>query len=83
MKTTDSIDREKLDAMMREELTHYFSEEQANADDPVVSIDILMSIWDLVIEYEAKNSQVSDKKADNYKNLVHKIKLLINKKQND
>ena len=38
---------------------------------------------DLVIEYEAKNSQVSDKKADNYKNLVHKIKLLINKKQND
>jgi restriction endonuclease len=79
-KTEDLINREKLDLMMREELAHHFSEEQANKDEPIVSLDTLMSIWNLVVEYEAINSQGSEQKSEHYKHLVHKIKSVINEK---
>lgn len=77
MKNETLINREKLDEMMREQLTRHFSDELVNIAEPVITVDTLMKIWDLVIEYEAKNSQSSDK-SEHYKNLVHKIKMIIN-----
>lgn len=82
-KTIKDINRDQLDALMRESLQNFASKEMENENEPIMTIDSLMLIWEKIQEFETKNTLSAENDSKAYEHLVHKVKNIILGKKND
>ena len=80
-----SINKETLNELMQEQIKHNFSLAVENKEETVISLSSVMSMWNIVSEYEKTNtlSQNNENQKDNYKKLLTEIKDIISGEKND
>jgi len=80
-----SINKETLNELMKEQIKHNFSLAVENKEETTISYLSVMSMWNIVSEYEKTNtlSRNNENQKDNYKKLLTEIKDIISGEKND